>query len=174
MASPPAFTFGLDWLDRPIITSAKATTSLVSPLETLNSRARRDVIFAPLSRDERRLMKMSKALPFDERRVVMHWMLVSRTETYLEEQKRAAEQASRDRAADIVEDERRKSERHAGWLATRAALEQNGNKPNSPGQGAAAKPTSTPVPKSNDRAPTPSQLQRELEHEGELEDDYDR
>ncbi len=113
MASQPAFTFGLDWLDRPIITSAKATTALINPLEGLHSRARRDIILSPLSREERRLMKMSRSLPFEEQRVVMHWMLVSRTENYIQTQEQVAEQASKDRAADIVEDERRRTERHA-------------------------------------------------------------
>lgn len=181
MASQPAFTFGLDWLDRPIITSAKATTALINPLEGLHSRARRDIILSPLSREERRLMKMSRSLPFEERRVVMHWMLVSRTEGYIRDQKLAAEKASRDRAADIVEDERRRSERYATWQAKQAGRDNDGGvalnpKPNKPGRPAATMPSQSPATTSK-RVPASTSLptpRPDPEPEAELEDDYER
>lgn len=119
----PTFVYGKDWLDRPVIIDAGPPVSEIHPLDGLHSHAQRAIILAPLTRGERELLRMSRGLDLNGRRVVVFWILSQRRAHY--EQNREAElaRAVQLRRMDDVEDERRRAERWCRSRATMAAKE---------------------------------------------------
>lgn len=128
----PFFVYGRDWLDRPIIVDAGPPVSARHPLEDLHSHAQRAIILAPLTRAERELLRMSRGLDLNGRRVVVCWILTQRRAQYEKDRETELARASWLRQMDIVEDERRRAERWCAYQAARAAKERDTTVPQRP------------------------------------------
>ncbi|MBS0234504.1 MAG: hypothetical protein JSR99_13575 [Proteobacteria bacterium] len=66
-----------DNIGRLTVVQASASTMLTDPLEDMHSRARRDILFKPLSSAERQLMRAAKHLDIHQRRVVAHYIITN-------------------------------------------------------------------------------------------------
>lgn len=120
----PTFVYGRDWLDRPIIVDAGPPIADLHPLDDMHSSAQRAIILAPLTRGERELLRMSRGLDLNGRRVVVCWILVQRRAKYERDREVELSRATHLRQMDIVEDERRRAERWCQWQARLAAKER--------------------------------------------------
>lgn len=106
-----------------VVTSATALTPLADPFKGLRSEAREAIIFKPMSRDERQLMRGSRGLPAEQRRVVAHYIITTRRAEYEHDQAYRIREAQRARAQDVVDDENRRIARHSDYLGRRAESE---------------------------------------------------
>lgn len=94
--------------------------ALADPLAGLHSQARGGIIFKPLSRAERQLMRGARHLPFDQRRVVAHYIVTSRRADYEHNMAFKIREATRLRKQDVVEDENKRQTRYNDYLARQA------------------------------------------------------
>lgn len=139
---PHDFTYDRDELGRVRIVAVKPDYPLSNPFEKLSGSARNEILFWPLTRAERQMVRGSRHLPLEERRVVAHHILSLRAEKYRDHQAYLAREAKRLRDQDVIDDENRRAANWNSHLAREAEIraEAERNRPPPPPLASGAKP----------------------------------
>lgn len=114
--------FTKDSVGRLTIHSATARGPLTDPLAGLRSEERDQVMLAPLSWEERKLVRAAKRskLEPEQRQVVIHQILSERRENLLQRKALQMEQAVRLRRQDVIDHENMRTARESTFLGRQA------------------------------------------------------